>query len=58
MHRIGSNKNSQKFVFWLSRPFNCLSFHSAPAYERIDFLDYATMWQMVHEFVEQGYTVQ
>lgn len=58
MKTTDKNKIKNSFVFWVSHPLKCLSFHSVPRFETMNFSDYTTMWQMVHEFVQQGYVVQ
>lgn len=58
MKATDRSKIKQSFVFWVSHSLKCLSFHPDPRFEAMNFSDHTAMWQMVHEFVQQGYVVQ
>lgn len=58
MERIDGLKVRQGFAFWVSHSLKCLSFHQEPRFECLTFENHFEMWQMVHDFIERGYTAQ
>lgn len=46
-----------KYTIWVSHTEKCLSFHSIPAYQVINFQSEKEMWEQVRNYVDAGYRV-